>query len=152
MIYGCQIWGQRERIPETIQKINNLQDKAIRIINFMPPNAPIAETYKKGNILKLRDYIFLQNTLFIKDFLNNDLPKAFQNYFKKVQSIHNYRTHSSAKNCIEVRNVETTSYGKESVKFQCTKNWNNFQTNHHKDLMDLNRSKAKKELTNYTDN
>ena len=63
LIYGCQIWGQKDRISEALRKIGNLQDKALRIINFMQPNEPINEIYKKQYVLKLKDYIYLQRIL-----------------------------------------------------------------------------------------
>jgi len=45
LIYACQVWGQEN--SALLQKIENLQDKALRIINFLPNNYPISETYKK---------------------------------------------------------------------------------------------------------
>ena len=65
LIYGCQVWGQRERMSETLRKIANLQDKALRIINFLPPNTPIDETYKTQKILKLFKVIYLSKMLFL---------------------------------------------------------------------------------------
>ena len=50
MIYSCQIWGQNKG---KIKKISELQDKAIRIINFKQKNYPVAELYKNSRILKL---------------------------------------------------------------------------------------------------
>ena len=71
MIYTCQIWGQNKC---KIKKISELQDKAIRIINFKQKNYPVAELYKNSRILKLSDYIKLLNCMFVQ------MP-AFKNFF-----------------------------------------------------------------------
>ena len=39
LIYGCQIWGQDQN--EEFKKIEKLQEKAIRIISFLPLNATV---------------------------------------------------------------------------------------------------------------
>ena len=49
------IWGEEK--STLYRKIENLQDKALRIINFLPNNYPISNTYEKINVLKLRHFI-----------------------------------------------------------------------------------------------
>ena len=46
-----------------------LQEKAIRIINFLPNNAPVSKEMHKLRILKLKDFITLQNVLFVYVFV-----------------------------------------------------------------------------------
>ena len=55
MIHTCHIWGQNKC---KIQKISELQDKTIRMINFKQRNYPVAELCKNSRILKLSDYIY----------------------------------------------------------------------------------------------
>ena len=52
LIYACQIWGQSSN---TLNKIQPLQDKAVRIINFKPDNHNVGELYKRDKILKVSD-------------------------------------------------------------------------------------------------
>ena len=78
MIYTCQIWGQNKC---KIKKISELQDKAIRIINFKQKNYPAAELHKNSRILKLSDYIKLLNCIFVRDTLTATQIPAFKNYF-----------------------------------------------------------------------
>ena len=85
LIYACQVWGHEK--SALFRKIENLQDKALRIINFLPNNCPISGTYKKR----------LQNALFVKKCLEGEIPPPFQNLFEKSQIIHETRT--SIKNC-----------------------------------------------------
>ena len=78
LIYACQIWGQSKsdhfrKLVELQDKALRIQGKALRIINFLPDKAPLRDIYKNSKILKLPDYIALQNTLLIKDFFSEEL-------------------------------------------------------------------------------
>ena len=52
-----------------INKILQLQDKVIRIINFNRKNDSVAELYENITILKLSDYMKLLNCMFARDTL-----------------------------------------------------------------------------------
>ena len=82
MKYTCQIWGQNKG---KIKKISELQDKAIRIINFKQKNYPVAELYKNSRILKLSDYIKLLNCMFVRDTLTATQIPALRIIFKKLE-------------------------------------------------------------------
>ena len=90
LIYASQIWGQSK--SDHFRKLVELQDKALRIINFLPDRAPLRDIYKNSKILKLPDYIALQNTLLIKDFFNEELPKLLNEHFKKLNDHHQHAT------------------------------------------------------------
>ena len=78
MIYTCQIWGQNKG---KINKISELQDKAIKIINFNLKNYPVVELYRNTRILKLSDYTKLFNCMFVRDTSTATQVTAFKNYF-----------------------------------------------------------------------
>ena len=118
LIYRCQVWGQREIECQLLKTIGTLQDKAIRIINVLPNETPVQNIYKKDKILRIKDYIKLHNILFVRDCLENELPKAFNQNFTKAGAAHNHDTRSTTKNCIRVENTKTTTYGKDSLKSQ----------------------------------
>ena len=67
LIYGCQIWGQDQN--EEFKKMEKLREKAIRIINFLPLNAPVEKQMYEINIQKEKDFIMLQNILFVNTAL-----------------------------------------------------------------------------------
>ena len=54
LIYTYQIWGQKEN---TIKKLSEIQDKAIRIISFKDKNYPTSELYYNNKILKIADIL-----------------------------------------------------------------------------------------------
>ena len=125
------------------RKIEKSQDKALRIINFLPKGTPINNTYENSKILKLQDYISLQNALLVKDCFDEQLPKALINYFNKTNTQHEHWTRSASRNCVFVPNICTDTYCKNSVKYQSTQIWNELQCNLNLDLLDQSRPKAK---------
>ena len=69
MIYLCQTWGQSK--TGLFNKIEKLQDKALRIINFQPNTTPVSEIYKtpknsKTVWLHLISKCFTREKLFLK--------------------------------------------------------------------------------------
>ena len=145
LIYGCQIWGQEK--TALFRRIENLQDKALRIINFLPNNFPISPTYEKLNVLKLRDFISLQNALLVKNCLEKNIPPPLQNYFQKVPT--RQTTRSSSKNCVRIPTVETATYGTNSIKFKSINIWNEFQHNANLDISGLKYYEAKEKITKH---
>ena len=107
LICGSQIWGQPK--SDHFRKPVELQDKAIRIINFLPDTAPLRDIYENSEILKLPDYIALQNTLLTKDFFSEELPKPLNEHFKKLNDQHQHATRSSTNNFIFVPEVHTVT-------------------------------------------
>ena len=53
LIYSCQIWSQNNTI---LRKLEPLQNKAMRIINFKNNEYNVNEFYETNKILKIADY------------------------------------------------------------------------------------------------
>ena len=107
LVYGCQIWGQRNNI--FTKKVLKLQDRALRILYFADFHANADPVYKMFNILKLNDIIALQNCIFVQDFFNNKLPIYFNSYFQSISDIHSINTKSSELGCIHIHFFATTN-------------------------------------------
>ena len=125
LIYGCQIWGQTN--TTSFNKIRVNQNNALRLVSFATSFrdhvSPIYHNYK---LLKLRDYVTLQNLLLIHDFFNNKLPASFQGYFTLTSEIHNHGTRGALQGQIWAPNIDTVRYGRNSIKNQAILSWNNF--------------------------
>ena len=65
LTYGVQVWGQIKN--KHFHRLELLQNKAIRIINFATFKASVNPLYKNSNVLKLADIVNLQNFLFVRD-------------------------------------------------------------------------------------
>ena len=65
------IWGQDQN--EEFKKIKKLQEKAIRIISFLPLNASYSWKTGVWNVYTkiIKDFIMLQNMLFVNDMAVN---------------------------------------------------------------------------------
>ena len=92
LTYGLISW--RNTYPSTVQPQFNLQKRAIRIIkfhNFIERSSPI---FKRLNIIKLSDLVFLNIAVFMYKFHNIYLPSVFDTFFYQVNR-HNYNTRSA---------------------------------------------------------
>ena len=71
-----------------------MQEKAIRIIKFLPNNAPVSKEMHKLRILKLKDFITLQNIFFAYDCLVEERINSFNATFKQMETnqFHNTRS------------------------------------------------------------
>ena len=83
LLYASQIWGQIS--SQTINKLQILQNKALRILTFKPARTSAGPLFKECKILKLVDNVKLQNFLFAYDNLKNNLPSSLKDSFITVE-------------------------------------------------------------------
>ena len=124
MMYGSQIWGQHNRV---VKKLQVLQNKALRIMNFSTPRTATAPLFKNCNILKLSDNIMLQNILFAHDSLKNNLPPSLSGKLSLVDTVNN--TLNEMYYQLDKLTTRTILYGTNSIKSKSVDNWN-FINNH----------------------
>ena len=117
LIYGCQVWGQYQGTE--FKKIETLQEKAIRIIKFLPSNAPVSKEMQKLKILKLKDFITLQNILFVYDCLEEERMKSFNATFKQMETNQFYNTRSFNTHQLKKREFKTEKCGRFSILSKC---------------------------------
>ena len=103
MTYGCQVWGQGD--SQMIKRINNLQNKAIKLIHFK-------------SFDKFQDHVHLSNNLFVYNYLNKNLPDAFVDSVNITHSQHNYQTRNTTKHLLNLPQVNTTKYGLNSIIYK----------------------------------
>ena len=137
LIYTCQIWDQKEN---TIKKLSEIQDKAMRIISFKDKNYPTNELYYNNKILKV--YIKLLNCLFVKSILSKNHLPIFENVFKKASKAHSYSTRHATKNSVLLLQPQTDHYGKFSITYQAASTWNDLNI----DMLEESNSKVKTAL------
>ena len=148
MIYGCQIWGQGKGTQ--IDKIIKLQDRALRIINFKDFRADPNPLYIQQNVVKLHDYIRLQNCLFVHSYLNDSLPDCFDDYYFKLNSLYfNVQTRNSNLGCLFKPSIRTSRYGLCSLTQKSINCWNSITKSLKKDLSNMSHHTLKKMLTEY---
>ena len=87
--YGCQIWGQTPN--QSRRDLEVIQNKAVRIIHFLDPQASSNPMYKESEIKKLNDIICMNNLMLAFHQINQNLPNTFENLFTQK---HNQHQHS----------------------------------------------------------
>ena len=119
MMYGSQVWGQNNGI---VKKIQVLQNKALRIMNFKPRRSSALPLFKSCKILKFADYVNLQNFMFAHDSLNRNLPHSLTGKLSLVNTIHNTRNELYYQ--LDRPNSKTILYGSNSIKSKSVDIWN----------------------------
>ena len=149
MVYGCQVFGQTEN--KFVKKIQVLQNNALRLITFADSfRDHVSHIFKKLNILKFRDYVSLQNLLFIHDYFNGNLPECFNGYLTLLQDAHRHATRNSLSSHIVVPLCDSDRFGRKSFKVQSTLLWNNITAKFpNENFINISRSKFKNIITKY---
>ena len=120
--YGSIIWGQKS--TKHIKRIETIQNKAIKVLNFATRDSQTNSLYKNSKILKFTDQIKVKNFLLVHDSINENLPCCLRNLFTLTKNSHSIQTrHSSCNTMIHPR-VHTVNYGEFSIIFQAVKFWN----------------------------
>ena len=81
MRYGCHIWGQTRN--QHISDVVKLQKKEVRIINFRDKYTSTKPLFSKFSILSFDEIVIQQNCFLVLNVLNNEVPEALQELFKK---------------------------------------------------------------------
>jgi len=121
MRYACQVWGQ-SNIPVT--EVTKIQNKTLKIINFKSREDPCNPLYASSKILKFKDLITLNNSMFVFDKVNNILPEAFSEYFTSFHEIHHHNTRGALEQKINFPINRTVKYGSESIITRSIRDWN----------------------------
>ena len=150
LIYGCQIWGQTN--TPSFNKIQINQNNALRLVSFATSfRDHISPTYYNYRLLKIPDYVTLQNLLLVHDYFNNNLPASFSGYFTLLSTMHNHGTRGALQGQLWAPNNDTVRYGRNSIKNQSILSWNNFlkQSTGETDFISFSRAQFKKVCINH---
>ena len=126
LTYGSQIFGQIQN--RHITRLQKLQDRSVRIINFAKYNDHRNPLYLKSKILKFNDSIKLSNFLFVHDCIGKNIPSSLQNSFKLVSNVHNYNTRKAIQHNMALPKIKTKVFGIMSIKYQSALIWNLLNT------------------------
>ena len=103
--YGAQPWGQANK--ESQNKIQVIQDRALRKISFKKLHDSTAKLYKNLKVLKFCEIVHLQNCLFMNQIEQNEkFAKSFSE-LKYCGYNHNYQTRSVTRKLLNIPYVKT---------------------------------------------
>ena len=120
--YALQVGGQHGN--QTIKEIEQIHEKAIRIMSFKPKNERTNSLFWKLKIIKFKDIVAYNNCIFVHDQLNENLPKSFNKFFTTAPAQHNYNTRASHNNTTIKSITHSVIYGLNSVKHRAASDWN----------------------------
>ena len=121
LLYCSQIWGQSNK---SLLKMEKLQNKALRIINFEHSRCSVNPLYNKCEVLKFSDSIKLLNFLFAHDNIKGNLPSSLYDSITLVDTRHLHNTRNSELNQLNVPTVRTLTSGINSIKSKSVNIWN----------------------------
>ena len=67
LIYACEEVLGKKQNNILFKKLNKVQNKALRLINFQLSNTPTGPLYHASKTLKIGDFINYKNTLFVRN-------------------------------------------------------------------------------------
>ena len=106
-----------------IKSNNSPTKKTVRIITFSHFQSHTSPIFKKLNLLKLSDIVKLHTILFMHQYYNDRLPKAFNDFFCLVKHKHRYNTRLASKIAYTLPLIHT-NHGLHSLRFYGPKLWN----------------------------
>ena len=122
LTYGISIWGSK--YPTHLQKLQKLQNKALKAICNAPYRSPAKPLYTKLNILQIQDVYKHEITKFMFNFNKKLTPTPYSNFFQKINQVSNRSTRLSA----EQDNLYIPRYRNNRlqgcIKYQGVKIWN----------------------------
>ena len=122
--YGCSVWSLTTNY--NLDKINILQNKCIRIINFAPFNSHTIKLFANNKLLKLEDIITSTLLKLVFEFKNITLPLELMSLFQHAKDIHNYGTRRALNDALFVPRIVSTNHGIRSLKYSAPLIWNEF--------------------------
>ena len=146
LTYGSLIWGQHSTI---VNRLQTIQNKAIRYMNFKPKRTPANPLFKSSGILNLKDYITQLNCLFAHDHINRNLPTPLlDDRIRFVQTAGN--TRNERLNQLANFRTRTVLYGTRSIKSRAVQAWNEINVDLHQiQLQNLSKSVCKNRVFKY---
>ena len=112
-------------------------------MHFLPPRTSATPLFKTSKILKINDFINLQNFLLVHDGLKGVLPASLGGKMKFLEHAHATR----ALGCLQLvrTRTKTVTYGSKCIKAKSVDIWNFINKTHHKEkLHEKTRSVCKK--------
>ena len=108
---------------EILNKIEVLQKKCLRIITFSDSSTHTNPLFINLKLLKVKDLIKLHQLKLVFEFCEQVIPTSLFTFSSEMHTT-NLVLKSARKNLLYMPAIKTTTYGYRSMKFHCSKLWN----------------------------
>ena len=123
LTYGITIWGSTR--TTYLQKLQNLQNRALKVVCNVPFRSSAKPLYKKLNILTIHDTFKHEVAKFVYNCNKTLNPTPFLNYFKKThQVLIRHTRQSEDKDNLYISKYHSNRL-QRCIKCQGVKIWNN---------------------------
>ena len=123
LTYGITVWGSTH--STYLQKLQNLQNRALKVVCNVPFLTSTKPLYKKLNILTIYDTFKHEVAKFVYNCNKTLNPNPFLNYFKKKHQVSIRHTRQSKdKDNLYIPKYRSNRL-QRSIKYQGVKIWNN---------------------------
>ena len=117
--YGILAWGNSTSF--LLERILNIQKRAIRIVNQKPFLAHTNELFLSNKVFKISDLFLFNVGIFMYKLSTNDLPGVFSTLFVRNEYFHSYPTRQS--HSYHLPRTRTV-FAQKTIKYNGPKFWN----------------------------
>ena len=100
-----------------------LQNKAIRIINGVPPRTNVDSLYVMQNILSVKRIYSFNVGLFMYKYSSRLFPDVFDKLFTRLADVHGYNTRNTSTQHLYV-SFRGTTRGQKTLSYSGARIWN----------------------------
>ena len=122
--YGLIVYGFTSK--KNINKLQSLQNQLLKVLTFKKRRHSTNEIHNDLRILKVTDLFFQEKVSFVYNYVNNQLPPTFPNYYTEFAQIHNIQTRNKNNNFIIPHH--RTNIGSTTLQINGAKLWNDLDT------------------------
>ena len=122
--YCIHVWGKAYKTH--LNDLVVLQNKALRIINRVPPRTNMDNFYIENNILTVKHIYNYNIGLFMYKYVNKMTPDVFHNFFSSISDIHQYETRNAT---MKLLYITFSWHNKRTKKFKIL--WSLYLEFHH---------------------
>ena len=119
--YCIHVWGKAYKTH--LNDLVVLQNKAMRIINGVPPRTNMDNFYIENNILTAKHIYNYNIGLFMYKYVNKMTPDVFDNFFSSISDIHQYETRNATMKLLYIT-FRGTTRGQKDFKYLSPRIWN----------------------------
>ena len=123
--YGLIVYGFT--FQACMNKLQTLQNQLLKVLASKKRRTPTNDIHNQYKILKVDDLFYQEKLTFVYNYVNNNLPPIFCNYFTKVSSIHDIPTRNKENKFAPSHHH--TNIGASTIKVEGAKLWNSIDNN-----------------------
>ena len=126
--YSILVWSLTTKA--NLEKIDKLQNKSIRIINFLDFREHIIYFFYKNKIIKFYDIIQYNQVQLAYQYNKSNLPTQIMELFHLSRDITSHNTHAHCNKALFIPSIKSSSCGKLALKYMIPYKYNKFLRDH----------------------